>query len=99
MGIQGKKGALSYATQLLNTNQPIRAPVSRAPFANSLRELIGQSPKMGQSCDPPPKTQNELGRPVPGTPNARRDPRPLLKGVCEGCRLGEVERRGDLHQG
>src|SRR3954447_23322787 len=26
MGIQGKKGALSYATQLLNTNQPIRAP-------------------------------------------------------------------------
>src|SRR4051812_16723078 len=26
MGIQGKKGALSYATQLPNTNQPIRAP-------------------------------------------------------------------------
>ena len=29
MGIQGKKGALSYATQLLNTNQPIRAPSVR----------------------------------------------------------------------
>ena len=29
MGIQGKKGALSYATQLLNTDQPIRAPVSQ----------------------------------------------------------------------
>jgi hypothetical protein len=29
IGIQGKKGALSYATQLLSTSQPIRAPVSQ----------------------------------------------------------------------
>ena len=28
MGIQGQKGALSYATQLLSTSQPIHAPVS-----------------------------------------------------------------------
>ena len=29
MGSRGRKGALSYATQLLNTNQPIRAPRSQ----------------------------------------------------------------------
>src|SRR4051812_46502799 len=33
MGIQGKKGALSYATQLLNTNQPIHAPRWLVPYA------------------------------------------------------------------
>src|SRR3954463_6974016 len=36
MGIQGKKGALSYATQLLNTNQPIRAPRWPPPSSASL---------------------------------------------------------------
>src|SRR5689334_15028659 len=40
-----------------------------------------------------------LARRVPGTPNAGRDTRPLLKGVGEGGRLGEVESRGDLYQG
>src|SRR4051794_32590882 len=39
MGIQGKKGALSYATQLLSTSQPIRAPRSREWMAS-----IGQRP-------------------------------------------------------
>src|SRR3982751_5408900 len=29
---RGRKGALSYATQLLSTSQPIRAPRSRQPM-------------------------------------------------------------------
>src|SRR3954463_5011888 len=42
MGIQGKKGALSYATQLLSTSQPIPAPRSRPEDLDELRELAGR---------------------------------------------------------
>src|SRR3954470_12701876 len=44
MGIQGKKGALSYATQLLSTSQPIRAPRSH-PFnpGDPVRSLRGNN--------------------------------------------------------
>src|SRR3954464_9063764 len=45
-----------------------------------------------------PESQQALGRPMPGTPNAGRHTRPPLKRVGEGGWLREIEGCGDLRQ-
>src|SRR4051812_17052791 len=49
MGIQGNKGALSYATQLLSTSQPIRAPRWRLALGvlRDRNSKVAETPQVG----------------------------------------------------
>src|SRR3954470_8872504 len=78
MGIQGKKGALSYATQLLSTSQPIRAP--RSPMSSvigvrPLRGLLGEDAtrsgfRHGSLALPPGRGHGVAPRHLGGDPSA-----------------------------